>query len=231
MSKLHHYPDHFQHQALELIHRLLPLNASAFYLVAPDMREHGVALSNLSRDTEDQYQQSFKALDPLNPNNFRHSDRPLAVLDQEVTFEALEKSLYYQEFMLPHQHRHVIDLFFRQEGEIIAVATLLRQRELGPFGAIEIELLENLQPFLQFTLNNHYQPKRFSQRLYLQQKYQLTKRELEVVGLVLSGHSNKAIARSLELGLATVKTHLLHVFQKAQVSSRTELLSQVMNDL
>jgi DNA-binding NarL/FixJ family response regulator len=49
----------------------------------------------------------------------------------------------------------------------------------------------------------------------------LSPREIEVLGAVARGFSNRAIARSLHISEATVKTHLLHVFAKLGVDDRT----------
>lgn len=49
----------------------------------------------------------------------------------------------------------------------------------------------------------------------------LSARELEVLELVASGLANEAIGRRLFLSQATVKTHLVHVFGKLGVDSRT----------
>jgi DNA-binding NarL/FixJ family response regulator len=49
----------------------------------------------------------------------------------------------------------------------------------------------------------------------------LSARELEVLTLVARGASNKEIARALYLSEATVKSHLLHLFEKLGVSDRT----------
>lgn len=54
----------------------------------------------------------------------------------------------------------------------------------------------------------------------------LTPRELEVLGLLARGLSNKLIARRLDVSLATVKTHLHHLYHKLQVSSRTQAVKQ-----
>ena len=56
----------------------------------------------------------------------------------------------------------------------------------------------------------------------------LTARETEVLTLVAQGQSNPAIAASLHLGEATVKTHLLHVFEKLGVSDRTRAVTRAM---
>ncbi|MEE1753840.1 response regulator transcription factor [Streptomyces sp. SP18CS02] len=49
----------------------------------------------------------------------------------------------------------------------------------------------------------------------------LTKRELEVLQLVGDGLSNQQISKRLFLSQATVKSHLVHVFAKLGVDSRT----------
>lgn len=56
----------------------------------------------------------------------------------------------------------------------------------------------------------------------------LTARELEVLKLVAQGHSNPAIALELHLSAATVKTHLLHAFEKLEVSDRTRAVTKAM---
>jgi DNA-binding NarL/FixJ family response regulator len=48
----------------------------------------------------------------------------------------------------------------------------------------------------------------------------LSDRELEILGLVAVGATNKAIARELFISEATVKTHLLHAFEKLGVHHR-----------
>jgi DNA-binding NarL/FixJ family response regulator len=50
----------------------------------------------------------------------------------------------------------------------------------------------------------------------------LTKRELEVLRLIVDGYSNKEIASSLELAQATVKLHVGHILDKLGVLDRTQ---------
>jgi two-component system nitrate/nitrite response regulator NarL len=51
---------------------------------------------------------------------------------------------------------------------------------------------------------------------------QLSKRELEVVGLVAGGLSNKEIRARLSLEEKTVKYHMTHILSKLRVRNRTE---------
>jgi DNA-binding NarL/FixJ family response regulator len=50
----------------------------------------------------------------------------------------------------------------------------------------------------------------------------LTERELDVLGLVRAGLSNKLIARRLEISEKTVKAHLTNIFQRIGVTDRTQ---------
>jgi DNA-binding NarL/FixJ family response regulator len=56
----------------------------------------------------------------------------------------------------------------------------------------------------------------------------LSARELEVLTLVAEGESNPGIARRLHIAEATVKSHLLHVFEKLEVSDRTRAVTRAM---
>ncbi|MEU3726908.1 LuxR C-terminal-related transcriptional regulator, partial [Streptomyces sp. NPDC031705] len=53
----------------------------------------------------------------------------------------------------------------------------------------------------------------------------LTKRELEVLQLVADGLSNQQISKRLFLSQATVKSHLVHVYAKLGVDSRTSAVA------
>ncbi|APT93447.1 LuxR family transcriptional regulator [Corynebacterium phocae] len=53
----------------------------------------------------------------------------------------------------------------------------------------------------------------------------LTPRELEVLQLVASGSSNRQIGNELMLSEATVKSHLVHIYDKLGVRSRTSAVA------
>ena len=56
----------------------------------------------------------------------------------------------------------------------------------------------------------------------------LSERELEVLGLMAEGAGNKAIAADLSITESTVKTHVANIFQKLDVSGRTDAVTNAI---
>jgi LuxR family maltose regulon positive regulatory protein len=54
----------------------------------------------------------------------------------------------------------------------------------------------------------------------------LTQRELEVLCLIAAGASNRAIAEKLVISLPTVKSHIAHIMNKLDASSRTAVVAR-----
>ena len=54
----------------------------------------------------------------------------------------------------------------------------------------------------------------------------LSPREVEVIQLMSKGIGNKQIASDLVIGESTVKTHLIHIFNKLGVKGRTEAVAE-----
>lgn len=50
----------------------------------------------------------------------------------------------------------------------------------------------------------------------------LTPRELEILGYLAAGHSNKIIARKLNLAESTIKVHVQSILRKLELSSRVQ---------
>jgi NarL family two-component system response regulator LiaR len=55
---------------------------------------------------------------------------------------------------------------------------------------------------------------------------ELSKRELEILGLLAQGHSNQEIAAKLFVSLSTVKTHNQNLFEKLDVKRRIQAVEK-----
>jgi DNA-binding NarL/FixJ family response regulator len=58
----------------------------------------------------------------------------------------------------------------------------------------------------------------------------LSRRELEVVTLVVEGRSNDEVGAALGIGAKTVETHLARLFERFSIASRTELATRALRE-
>ena len=54
--------------------------------------------------------------------------------------------------------------------------------------------------------------------------HRITKREEEIINLLMDGFSYKEIAKKLYISITTLKSHLTNIFRKKQVNSLQQLL-------
>jgi DNA-binding NarL/FixJ family response regulator len=63
----------------------------------------------------------------------------------------------------------------------------------------------------------------------LSRRLHLSQREAEVLALLLHGKASKEIAETCCVSESTVKTHIRHIYEKAGVANRIELLKKIRN--
>lgn len=65
---------------------------------------------------------------------------------------------------------------------------------------------------------------------YLQVKYNMTKREMQIAKLVCRGLGNEDIAQSLSIRHGTVKTHIRNLYRKLWVHNKISMLLRFIHD-
>jgi DNA-binding NarL/FixJ family response regulator len=60
-------------------------------------------------------------------------------------------------------------------------------------------------------------------------EHKLTKRELEVLGLMAAGATNAEIADRLVIAQSTVQSHVKHILRKFDARNRTEAVSKYLS--
>ena len=225
------FPIEYQVELISLVRNLIASSAVRFWLINPKIDFKGFVSYNVDKQTEEIYQNKYSCMDPIHPSRFEDTDITVICSDTLMSNNEWRNSDFYKEFMAPRHYDHDVDMFFRSNGKIIAVLSILRDDEHGPFTEEELGNLRHLQPFLEYTLNSIYRPQRFRERQYLTDKYSLTDRELDVVEIVMAGVDTKTIAKELDLSIATVKTHLLHIFEKVGAHTSKELIAALYREL
>ena len=67
-----------------------------------------------------------------------------------------------------------------------------------------------------------------TQRSAPAQDHGLTKRELDLCDLIITGMSNKMIASTMNIAFFTVNQHLKHIYKKLNINSKSELIAYLM---
>ncbi|MFB1033992.1 MAG: LuxR C-terminal-related transcriptional regulator, partial [Sinobacterium sp.] len=165
----------------------------------------------------DHYADELWEDDPLHPSNFEGSDTRVIANTQLMSQEEWCKTRVYKEFYKPNRYFHNADMFVRKHGQIAAVLGLLRRDPESPFSTRDIELLSQVQPFVEYAVCSLYLPKQAIDRKLLAQRYKFTARELSVVNMAMTGMSNKLLAENLKIGMPTLRTHMQSIFVKVGV--------------
>ena len=66
---------------------------------------------------------------------------------------------------------------------------------------------------------------------YIQRRYYISPRELEVARLVCYGFNNDEIARDLKIKHGTVKTHIRNIYRRIRVKNKIGLLLKFLQDV
>lgn len=89
-----------------------------------------------------------------------------------------------------------------------------------------ISLLVDKQTFMLSLIPENVYKKKMSEQK-ISNEYGLSKRELEIIPLVLKGFSNEEIGKELFITEHTVKTHIRNIFKKFKVNNRTSLCYKI----
>jgi len=161
------------------------------------------------------YQKWFQYRDPMT-DKLRDLRRPAHVAEV-ISKRELNKTEFYNDFLARDGMQHGVNLFMHRDGRELADLRVWRTKSRPDFGNRELDLLAALAPFVRRALS-------IAPGVSLEQ---LTDRERDVALLVARGCSDKDIARVLNIGFATVRTHLGNCLSKLECSNRAEIAAHV----
>ncbi|MBR1177198.1 helix-turn-helix transcriptional regulator [Bradyrhizobium sp. KB893862 SZCCT0404] len=206
-------------QAVQFAKGILEGSSTAFYEVDDDLKLTRFMLSNVSADFHRQYVESMNRLDPLHPKHA--ADKPFARLSVATEQCFTAETAAYRSFANQWGIVDMVDFFFRRNGRIVAGMSI----QWGPGCKIPdgtMDLAAKIHDYLEFNLVGRT-PLAGEEA----SRYGLTSRELDVIELVCCGRTNREISECLGIGHATVKTHLIHIFEKLGVETRSAVVAMM----
>ncbi len=198
--------------------RVVPASLCAFYRIDPQLQAQDFALYRMPEQMHQAYLQRYRRYDPLQPQLCAAAGQPVLSLHMGMARQDRQDTRVYQGFLQRHGVLDVVEILACDKQRPIAGLSLLRDASLGRFSNDELTTLQALQGLLEIAARApcpEADPRLAG----------LTPREREIAWLLRDGADNKTIARRLDLGLPTVKTHLINLFRKVGAGNRTELVS------
>lgn len=139
-------------------------------------------------------------------------------------------TVFFTDFLKPTDIFYGCGIIIAKNGRIMALLSLFRNEKSGDFTDKELYILNVLKKHMENMVYNVTQMSRGNAYMKKTLKtfadeYNLTVREKEVLGLINKGYSNQEIADGLIISLSTVKKHIYNLFEKTNVSNRSQLIT------
>lgn len=206
-------------RCLQAFTQLVPASQAAFYCVDRHLQARDFRLHCMSGEMHRDYLDNYRQFDPLQPRNCLSSGLAVVPLGLAMARQPTRDSRRYRDFLQRYGVVDVVEILADRAGHPQAAISLLRTAEQGAFTSAQMTQLHALQSLLQMAVAN-MQPCEDT-------LLGLTPKERQIALLLRQGASNKQLALELQVGLPTIKTHLINLFRKTGVASRTELIGRL----
>lgn len=176
---------------------------------------------NIPRHSLQRYVTQMCQFDPINAINSQKQHRSFVHLKNEHIPEP------YHSFLKDNQVLDNIELVFKSDNIPCLGISLIRSENETAFTAQEIQIIKSCYDLAQYN-SHEYLKTKTETTLSDDITKLLTRSERQVLNHILTGKKNQEIADDLFVSLATVKTHIYHIFQKTMVKSKRELILKAL---
>lgn len=227
--------DQMRREVINLLKSVVPFNNANFFRI--EHREDGKEiLSDLlnvnflpNPDSEidhilDRYMKEYAELDSL--HWLYIAKRPLAYRTSDyLSDDEFENTTYYKEFYEPFHVHHSAQMVFASGGRCLGLLSLFRAKDQPNFTDTEIFFLSTIIDHMSVRLRQEKQKSQSFMQDYssYMRKYDLTRRECEILKLLFEGKENDVIANELFIAENTLRRHIYNMYSKMGIKSRWEL--------
>ena len=173
------------------------------------------------------YRNGMDKCDPLNVARLVHSGKRVSTLRTDRNLAPADDADRYECYLHEGGIRDVVDLMFWHGDFAFAGLGILKGNGDPPICADTLALAATMQRYIECTFMRHPRVQGRILHRDLERSYNLTPREIEICDLVRRGCTNLDVAEELGIGLATVKTHVMHIFDKLGIENRTSLAARL----
>lgn len=212
---------------LTLIRLLVTFDKAEFCLDTDDFVSNKPVIINIEEEALDQYANHYMQTDSL--TLFYQSPKSFVYRDTDVSSSLfLKNNEYYNGYLKELGTPFVSTINMTINHKFLGVVTLFRFETSGDFSDRDIFVLEQVIDHLANRLN---QLKNIDLIIELSQdnlkflnQMNVSKREIDVIQLLIGGSSNKTIGQKLYISELTVKKHITSIYNKLNVKNRIQLI-------
>lgn len=173
------------------------------------------------------YNEGMWQIDPLANTRARGGKSLLTGLQSAEAGYDCSRVTRYRSFLSSFGITDTAEIVFIEGGEPIGGMSLVWTH--CPDGSYaQRERVASLRRYLELGFTTAMDDTPIGWRKRLARDAGLTPREVQVVELVGAGCTNQQVAEELSVSITTVKSHLLHIFQKMDVPNRAGLVQRVL---
>jgi DNA-binding CsgD family transcriptional regulator len=139
--------------------------------------------------------------------------------------EEFERTALYKELYIPENIYHSLQTILIYNDTLLGIFALFRPKDQDNFSQRDKDLLDAIKEHLALKLYQLIQADSVSPPAgaSLSHQFGFTRREQEIVNLILKGQENEEICAALYITIATLRKHLSNIYQKTHVSNRSQL--------
>lgn len=212
-----------QHLFLDRIRTVISYDAADFCLADSDTegRLSRAVTVGIKDDTPIKY-------DELDYNrDIRCSGRSMVYRSSDtVPDERRINTPYYDKVYRANDLHYSLQMMIGYEGRFLGVITLYRKKASGDFDYYDIFSLDVLKDHISFSISKRLSADNASEVFDVDNfvmRYELTKREAEVLSHIIKRQDNVSISKELVISINTLKKHERNIYRKCGVGSRMQL--------
>jgi DNA-binding CsgD family transcriptional regulator len=215
----------FIEETMEFVARMTHTRSLAFYVI--DQGHENCKFRRL--DVPEAFHREYKAamckFDPFEYHRVTCAMDRASILSNAFTRSATPEDQHYVRFLKAHGYEDIVETIFRSDTRVLGGISLLLRRGDDP--AQVAAVVDAMHPYIEYNLRGFTGRSKSEFREDLSKSFLLSPRELDVVELLTSGQTNNCIAETLHISVATVKSHVLKIFEKVGAPNRASLVSMI----
>ena len=227
--------DDYINTVLKEIERLIPYYAANFFMYnnQKEVIDQPKCI-NMNNSLILDYERYYHKIDDIKDKTF---DIKVPIKSTDIMdYRYWKNTEYFTDFLAKNHLYYSCGVDIHYDEKLLGTIGLFREKSDLDYTEKDLLILNILRPHLAnqmyklFILNGIFNNLKINKKLNKgKNKFNLTRREIDVVKQIVDGKNNHEVANNLFVSINTVKKHLMNIYKKVDVNNRTELTSLILN--